>query len=125
MSYSVCPTAAIRAILVTGMSDNGHILVVDDQQEICALLRDYLTDEGFRVTTARDGDGLREILACTPVNLVILDQMLPGEDGLALARELRGQSEIGIIILSGRGETIDRIIGLEDDPQNPSLIKPA
>lgn len=98
---------------VTDMSDNGHILVVDDQQEICDLLRDYLTDEGFRVSTARDGEGLREALARAPVNLVILDLVLPGEDGLALARELRSQSEVGIIIIAGRGETVDRIIGLE------------
>jgi DNA-binding response OmpR family regulator len=95
------------------MSENGHILVVDDQQEICDLVREYLTDEGFRVSIARDGTELREQMARSPVDLVILDLMLPGEDGLQLARELRNQSEIGIIMLTGRGETVDRIIGLE------------
>jgi DNA-binding response OmpR family regulator len=95
------------------MSETGHILVVDDQQEICDLVREYLTDEGFRVSTAQDGAGLREEIARSPVDLVILDLMLPGEDGLQLARELRNQSEIGIIMLTGRGETVDRIIGLE------------
>jgi len=95
------------------MSENGHILVVDDQQEICDLVREYLSDEGFRVSTAKDGTGLREELARSQVDLVILDLMLPGEDGLQLARELRNQSEIGIIMLTGRGETVDRIIGLE------------
>jgi len=95
------------------MSDSGHILVVDDQQEICDLVREYLTDEGFRVSTARDGEGLRGELARSPVDLVILDLVLGGEDGLTLARELRSQSDIGIIILTGRGETVDRIIGLE------------
>ena len=95
------------------MSETGHILVVDDQQEICDLVREYLTDEGFRVSTAKDGTGLREEMARAPVDLVILDLMLPGEDGLQLARELRSRSEIGIIILTGRGETVDRIIGLE------------
>jgi two-component system OmpR family response regulator len=95
------------------MSESGHILVVDDEQEICDLVRDYLTDEGFRITTAQDGAGLREVLARGPVDLVILDLVLPGEDGLQLARELRSQSDVGIIILTGRGETVDRIIGLE------------
>ena len=95
------------------MSDNGHILVVDDQQEICDLVGEYLTGEGFRVSTARDADGVRVELARAPVDLVILDLMLPGEDGLTLARELRSESAIGIIILTGRGETVDRIIGLE------------
>jgi len=95
------------------MSENGHILVVDDQQEICDLVREYLTDEGFRVSTAKDGTGLREELGRSEIDLVILDLMLPGEDGLQLARELRSQSEIGIIMLTGRGETVDRIIGLE------------
>jgi two-component system, OmpR family, response regulator len=95
------------------MSESGHILVVDDQQEICDLVREYLTDEGFRVSTANDGAGLREEIARGPVDLVILDLVLRGEDGLQLARELRSDSDIGIIMLTGRGETVDRIIGLE------------
>jgi two-component system OmpR family response regulator len=95
------------------MSDNGHILVVDDQQEICDLVQDYLTSEGYRVSTAHDGPGMRRVLSQAPVDLVILDLMLPGEDGLTLARALRSDSGIGIIILTGRGETVDRIIGLE------------
>jgi DNA-binding response OmpR family regulator len=94
-------------------SDNGHILVVDDQQEICDLVQDYLTSEGYRVSTAHDGPGMRRVLSQAPVDLVILDLMLPGEDGLTLARALRSESGIGIIILTGRGETVDRIIGLE------------
>jgi DNA-binding response OmpR family regulator len=95
------------------MSETGHILVVDDQQEICDLVREYLADEGFHVSTANDGAGLREEMARSKVDLVILDLMLPGEDGLQLARELRGESDIGIIMLTGRSETVDRIIGLE------------
>ena len=95
------------------MSESGHILVVDDQQEICDLVREYLTDEGFRVSTANNGAGLREEMARGPVDLVILDLVLPGEDGLQLARELRSGSDIGIIMLTGRGEMVDRIIGLE------------
>ncbi|HVH78307.1 MAG TPA: response regulator [Stellaceae bacterium] len=95
------------------MSESGHILVVDDQQEICDLVREYLTDEGFRVSTANDGAGLRETMGRDSIDLVILDLVLRGEDGLQLARELRSQSDIGIIMLTGRGETVDRIIGLE------------
>jgi len=95
------------------MSDNGHILVVDDQQEIRDVVQEYLTGEGFRVSTAHDGTGMRRVLSQSPADLVILDLMLPGEDGLTLARALRSQSGIGIIILTGRGETVDRIIGLE------------
>src|ERR1700694_1928939 len=95
------------------MSDNGHILVVDDQKEICDVVQEYLTGEGYRVSTAHDGGGMRRVLGQSHIDLVILDLMLPGEDGLTLARGLRSESGIGIIILTGRGETVDRIIGLE------------
>jgi len=95
------------------MSDLGHILIVDDQQEICDVVQEYLTGEGYRVSSAHDGAGMRRALGQSPVDLVILDLMLPGEDGLTLARSLRSESGIGIIILTGRGETVDRIIGLE------------
>jgi len=96
------------------MSDNGHILVVDDQKEICDVVQEYLSGEGYRVSAAHDGAGMRRVLGQAQVELVILDLMLPGEDGLTLARALRNeQPGIGIIILTGRGETVDRIIGLE------------
>ncbi|MGH7046902.1 MAG: response regulator [Stellaceae bacterium] len=95
------------------MSDNGHILIVDDQREICDLVQDYLSGEGYRVSTAQDGAAMRRVLSHAPADLVILDLMLPGEDGLTLARSLRDESSVGIIILTGRGETVDRIIGLE------------
>jgi len=95
------------------MSDNGHILIVDDQQEICDLVQEYLAGEGYRVSTAQDGAGMRKAMARSRVDLVILDLMLPGEDGLTLARWLRQESTVGIIILTGRGEIVDRIIGLE------------
>src|ERR1041385_7476310 len=95
------------------MSDSAHILIVDDQQEICDVVQEYLTGEGYRVPTAHDGSGMRRAMSQSHVDLVILDLMLPGEDGLTLARLLRSESGIGIIILTGRGETVDRIIGLE------------
>jgi len=95
------------------MSDTSHILIVDDQKEICDVVQEYLSGEGYRVSAAHDGSGMRRALAQGAVDLVILDLMLPGEDGLSLARQLREESEVGIIILTGRGETVDRIIGLE------------
>jgi DNA-binding response OmpR family regulator len=96
------------------MNDSDHILVVDDQADISDVVRDYLTAEGYRVSTAADGAGMRQVLAQSQADLVILDLMLPGEDGLTLARALRSeQPGIGIIILTGRGDTIDRIVGLE------------
>jgi DNA-binding response OmpR family regulator len=90
-----------------------HILVVDDQKEICEVVQQYLSSEGYRVSAAHDGTGMRRVMAQEEVDLVILDLMLPGEDGLTLARALREESTVGIIILTGRGETVDRIIGLE------------
>jgi two-component system OmpR family response regulator len=96
----------------TRFGESGHILVVHDQQELSDLVRKYLTDEGFRVSTANNGAGLREEMAGGSVDLVILDLVLP-EDGLQLARELRSGSDIGIIMVTGRSETVDGIIGLE------------
>src|SRR5499427_10755022 len=96
------------------MSDNGHILIVDDQREICDLVQEYLSGEGYRTSTAQSGAEMRRVMAQSPVDLVILDLMLPGEDGLTLARSLRQDlPSVGIIILTGRGEIVDRIIGLE------------
>ena len=95
------------------MADTGHILVVDDQKEICEVVREYLSGEGYKVSVAHDGPGMRRSMQQSQVDLVILDLMLPGEDGLTLARQLRETSNVGILILTGRGETVDRIIGLE------------
>lgn len=95
------------------MSDHGHILVVDDQRDVCESIQDYLSGEGYRVSIAQDGAEMRRLLAQSPADLVILDLMLPGEDGLALARSLRSESEVGILMLTGRADLVDRIIGLE------------
>jgi two-component system OmpR family response regulator len=95
------------------VSDNGHILIVDDQRDVCDVVQEYLTGEGYRVSIALNGDEMRRVLAQSPVDLVILDLMLPGEDGLALARSLRSESSLGIVIVTGRGDLVDRIIGLE------------
>jgi two-component system OmpR family response regulator len=95
------------------MNETAHILIVDDQKEICDVVQEYLSGEGYRVSAAHDGAEMRRALAQAPADLVILDLMLPGEDGLTLARALREESNVGIIMLTGRGETVDRIIGLE------------
>ena len=95
------------------MNDNGHILIVDDDTDICDLVDNYLTQEGYRVSVAHDGNGMRQSMARSAVDLVLLDLVLPGEDGLVLARWLREESKVGIIMLTGRAEPVDRIIGLE------------
>lgn len=90
-----------------------NILVVDDDQRLCDLLRRYLRGEGYRVFTALSGEQMRRHIEQGVPDLVILDLMLPGEDGLMLAKELRVHKELGIIILTAKGETVDRIVGLE------------
>jgi two-component system, OmpR family, response regulator len=90
-----------------------HILVVDDHREIRDLVSRALTKEGFRVSTAADGRAMRKALADTHVDLILLDLMLPGEDGLSLCRGLRAESNIPIIMLTAKGDEIDRVVGLE------------
>ncbi|GAB4351416.1 MAG: two-component system response regulator OmpR [Gammaproteobacteria bacterium] len=90
-----------------------QLLVVDDQAELRALLTRYLTQEGFGVAAVADGAAMEEHLRHNTVDLIILDLMLPGEDGLTLARRLRSRGDQPIIIVSARGEEVDRIVGLE------------
>lgn len=89
------------------------LLVVDDDEQVRTLLRRYLEIEGFRVLDAADGDAMRKVLAAEAVQLVLLDIGLPGEDGLTLARDLRSRSKVGIIMLTGKHDPVDRIVGLE------------
>lgn len=93
--------------------ENAHILVVDDDPGLRGLLARYLEDQGYRVSEAGDGPALRVRLAAARVDLVLLDLGLPGEDGFTLARELRDRSGVGIVIISGRADVIDRVAGLE------------
>ncbi|HEX9646342.1 MAG TPA: response regulator [Alphaproteobacteria bacterium] len=95
------------------MSRPEHLLVVDDDPEIRDLLARYLARNGYRVSVAEDADSLRRALAADRVDLVILDIMLPGRDGLDITRDLRASSAIPIIMLTARGEDTDRIVGLE------------
>ena len=90
-----------------------RILVVDDDAELRALLESYLGSQGYAVAAVADGHAMRRALAGQSFDLIILDLMLPGEDGLALCRELRSQSKISILMLTARGDELDRIIGLE------------
>lgn len=90
-----------------------RLLVVDDQPELRALLKRYLTQEGYQVEAVGDGAAMERYLRDHPVDLIILDLMLPGDDGLTLARRLRSQGNQPIIIISARGEEVDRIVGLE------------
>lgn len=90
-----------------------HVLVVDDDREIRDLLGRFLTKHGYRVTTARDGKEMRRALGDWRIDLVVLDLMLPGEDGLSLCRTLRADSQIPVIMLTMMGEETDRIVGLE------------
>ena len=89
------------------------LLVVDDDDEIRELLSDYLSDAGYQVLAAADGEQMRQQLAAHTVDLVVLDLMLPGEDGLSLCRQLQSKAGLAVIMLSAKGSTLDRIIGLE------------
>lgn len=93
--------------------ENRKLLVVDDDPGLRELLQAYLSAQGFAVETVADGLAMEKYLQQHAVDLVILDLMLPGEDGLALARKLRVRGALPIIMLSARGDDVDRIIGLE------------
>jgi len=95
------------------MSEAITVLVVDDDEDIRDLLGDYLGDSGYEVLRAANGPEMRALLTEQVPHVVLLDVSLPGEDGLSLARHVREQFDIGIIMVSGAGETVDRIVGLE------------
>lgn len=90
-----------------------HILVVDDDSRIRQMLSRYFEEEGYRVSLAGDGQEMRECLDKQPVDVILLDLMLPGEDGLTLARDLRARSDVPIIMLTGRNDVVGRVVGLE------------
>lgn len=90
-----------------------EIVVVDDDPRVRDLLVRYLEGEGFKVSSAENGEAMRRHMANATVDLVMLDLNLPGEDGLSLARELRAASDVAIIMITGKGDPIDRVIGLE------------
>src|SRR5260370_20265394 len=105
-TMSIQPQASTQATLP-------HVLLVDDDPSIRELVTDYLSGNELRVSAVADGKGMQAILAEQVVDLVVLDLKLRGEDGMALARRLRDESEIPIVMLTGRSEEADRVMGLE------------
>ncbi len=95
------------------MDKPDQILIVDDDAEIRGLLRDYLAKNGFEASVAGDGKAMWSVLARGRVDLIVLDLMLPGDDGLTLCRKLRAESDTPVIMLTALGEETDRIVGLE------------
>jgi two-component system, OmpR family, phosphate regulon response regulator OmpR len=95
------------------MTDRGRILVVDDDEELRDTIREYFELCGFAVYAVADGENMRKVMAQSPVDVVLMDINLPGEDGLVLTRELRSSYNVGIVMLTGAGQTVDRIVGLE------------
>ena len=95
------------------MDRSPHILVVDDDRDIRSLLARFLGDHGFRVSEAHDGRKAQQVLKTTKVDLVILDLMLPGEDGLTMCRRLRAEGGMPIVMLTALASDADRIVGLE------------
>ncbi len=96
------------------MSDETHIVVVDDETDVRETLAEYLVQQGYRVTALPNGQELRRLVAEEqPFDIALLDVTMPGEDGLSLARFLRESVDAGIIMVTASGETVDRIVGLE------------
>src|SRR5690348_5281385 len=90
-----------------------HLLIVDDDSGVLDLLRRYFTSQNFEVSTAANGAEMRDALARATIDLVLLDLGLPGEDGFELTRQLRKNWNGALIIITGRGESVDRVVGLE------------
>jgi two-component system phosphate regulon response regulator OmpR len=95
------------------MSATARVMIVDDDAEVRAMLCEYLTSHGFEVTEAESGQAMRVALERAVPDVVLLDVNMPGEDGLTLARYLRGRYELGIIMVTGAGDVVDRVVGLE------------
>ena len=114
---------------IPGRGGRDTILVVDDEKRIIDLARMYLEQDGFRVTSATNGTAAKRMILADKPNLVVLDLMLPGMDGLEVCRRVREESDVPIIMLTARNDDIDKIVGLElgaDDyltkPFNPSEL---
>ncbi len=100
-----------------------NILIVDDDRDIRTLLAEYLEHNNFRAFVAADGSGMRHLLEKEQIDLIVLDLGLPGEDGLQLCRWLRTKSQLPVVMLTARGEPLDRILGLEMGADD-YLVKP-
>ena len=100
-----------------------HLLVVDDDERIRGLLQKFLIRNGFLVTVARDAAQARRLLAGLDFDMIVLDVMMPGEDGISLTRDLRAQLVVPILLLTAKGEAVNRIEGLEAGADD-YLVKP-
>ena len=105
------------------MHDLAHVVVVDDHSDIRDLVRQYLEQQGYKVSVAESGSVLRRVLEHHTVDLIILDIMMPGEDGLSVCRQVRATLDIPIIFLTAMAEDTDRILGLELGADD-YLVKP-
>jgi DNA-binding response OmpR family regulator len=90
-----------------------HIAILDDEVEITQLLANYLQGHGYRITQLHDGRALAALMPADPPALVLLDLGLPGEDGFSIARQLREHWRCGLVIVTGRGDAVDKVVGLE------------
>jgi two-component system OmpR family response regulator len=95
------------------MNESASILIVDDDPRVSRVLKRILTTAGYSVNTAENGSEMRELMNAKKTDLVILDLQLPGEHGLELTRQLQQKSNVGIIIVSGTGDDVDKVVGLE------------
>jgi two-component system OmpR family response regulator len=105
------------------METQSHLLVVDDDREIRALVGEYLRKNGYRVSLAADGRQMGAVLEESRIDLVVLDLMLPGKDGLSLCRDLRARSNLPVLMLTAKSEPFDRVVGLEMGADD-YLVKP-
>ena len=95
------------------MTTPQHIAILDDEVDITQLLANYLQSHGFRITQLHNGRSLMELMPADPPALVLLDLGLPGEDGFSIARQLREHWHCGLVIVTGRGDAVDKVVGLE------------
>lgn len=113
MRHKVCFSGRADRLRLLNMDTQPHILIVDDHHEIRELVQRFLIDHGYRASSVANGGEMKKCLADAAIDLVVLDLMMPGEDGLTLCRNLRAESDIPVIMLTAMGEDTDRIIGLE------------
>lgn len=123
-SGSTGPRGVSPADLPPMSGEGRHVLVVEDDEELRKLLLSLLRRGGFRASGARDGVEMRRLLGSAPVDLVLLDVMLPGRSGFELCRDLRAEGRVPVILLTALGEASDRVVGLELGADD-FVVKPA